>query len=148
MTPTLAGRWQTRTFLLATLGAPITLAFGFLYDDFGTPLALLSYVWLLGLIWDVGYNFLQNRRWEGDWPPLFFAVGGLAEALVLWDLVRATYLWPIFGLETLPGVDANLTLAQFGAHYATVWLVTFLATLGPLRVLFLKWRFRGGQLWS
>ncbi len=147
MTPTLAGRWQTRTVLLATLGLLITLGFGWLYGDFGTPLALLGYVWLVGLAWDGLYDSLQSLRWEGDWPPLFFALGGLAEGLLLWGLVRADSVWALVGLATLPGVNPGLTLAQFAAHYGTVWLVTFLVMLGPLRVVSLAWRFRGGAWW-
>jgi len=147
MTPTLAGRWQTRTFLLSCIGLPITLVFGFLYDNFSTPLVLLGYVWLLGLSWDVGYHLLQGLRWEGDWPPLFFGLGAFVEGLLLWGLVKAAFVWQAIGLAGLPGVDPGLTLAQFGAHYATVWLVTFLVMLGPLKIFFLKWRFRGGQLW-
>jgi hypothetical protein len=143
----LAGRWQTRTFLLAYLGLPITFIFCFLYDDFTTPLILLECVWLLGGLWDVLYHFLQRWRWDRDWPPLFFALGGLAEGVLLWGLVKATFLWQALGLLTIPGVDPGLTLTQFSAHYVTVWLVTFLVMLGPLKVLFLKWRFRGGQFW-
>lgn len=147
MTPTLAGRWQTRTFLLTYFGLPLTLVFGFLYNNFSTTLILLECVWLLGLLWDVLYHFLQRRRWDRDWPPLFFALGGVAEGVLLWSLIKATFLWQAVGLLAFPGVDPELTLAQFCAHYTTVWLVTFFMMLGPLKVLFLKWRFRGGQFW-
>lgn len=145
MTPTLLGRWQTRLLLLGTVGLLITAAFAALYGDFVGPFALLGYVLLIGLGWDVLYDFLQTLRWERDWPPLFFFLGGLLEAIVLWRLVKATAVWQLLGWAGLPGVDPALTLGQFAAHYGTVWLVTFGLMLGPLKVVFIEWRFRGGQ---
>jgi hypothetical protein len=147
VTPTLAGRWQTRFVLISTMGVIITLAFGFLYRNFLTPLILLGYVLMIGFICDIIYNYLQTLRWDRDWPPLFFVAGGLVEALLLWGLIKADFLWRLLGLEGIPGVDPNLTLARFAAHYGTVWLVTFVIMLGPLKIFCLKWRFRGGQWW-
>jgi hypothetical protein len=137
LTPTLSGRWQTRLFLLTLLGVPLTFIFGYLYSDFMTPLALLGYILLLGFLWDIVYNALQTLRWDRDWPPLFFVIGGLFEGLFLWDL---TYF------IVLPGVDPQLTFGRFAAHYSTVFLFTLVVMLGPLKVIFLKWRFRGGRL--
>ena len=71
MTPTLQGRWQTRFYLLSTLGALISLLFGAFYDDYQTPLILLVYVFLIGVLWDILYNYLQTLRWDRDWPPIF-----------------------------------------------------------------------------
>lgn len=146
MTPTLLGRWQTRLFLLSTVGLFITLVVGFLFKDFVTPLALLGYVLLFGFIWDILYNFLQSLRWDRDWPPLFLAGGGLLEALWVWGLVKANYLWAVLGLAGLPGVDTGLSLTQFAIHYGMVFAAVLLMMLGPMKVIFLKWRFRGGQL--
>ena len=146
MTPTLLGRWQTRLFLLGTVGLLLTLIFGFLFKDFVTPLALLGYVLLFGFIWDILYNFLQSLRWDRDWPPLFFVGGGVLEALLVWGLAKDEFLWVGLGLAGLPGVSGGLTLAQFTMHYGTVFIVTFLIMLGPMKAVFLKWRFRGGQL--
>ena len=147
MIPTLLGRWQTRLLLLGTVGLVITLAFGLLYRNITTPLALLGYVLLFGFGWDILYNYLQTLRWDRDWPPMFLAGGGLVEALFLWGLVKADFLWPALGLANLPGVYPGLHVSQFAAHYGTVWLATFLIMLGPLKIFFIKWRFRGGQFW-
>ena len=145
MTPTLWGRWQTRLLLLATVGLLITLGFGVVFANFVTPLALLGYVLLLGFGWDVLYQSLQSLRWDRDWPPLFMVMGGLLEALLLWGLIKADFVWAGLGLTGLPGVDPGLTLMQFALHYGTVFTMMFFIMLGPMRVLFLKWRFRGGQ---
>lgn len=146
MTPTLLGRWQTRFLLLGTVGVLITLMFGAFYGNFITPLALLGYVIIIGFGWDILYNFLQTCRWERDWPPIFFAGAGVIEGAFIWTLVKADFVWNLLGLSQMPGVASDLTLAQFAAHYGTVWLVTFLILLGPIKIILLEWRFRGGRL--
>ena len=137
MTPTLTGRWQTRLLLLSTVGALITLVFGYLFSNFVTPFALLGYVLLLGLLWDILYNSLQTLRWDRDWPPLFFVAAGIVEGLFLWGL---THFIP------LPGVDPDLSFGKFAVHYGTVFVFILSIMLGPLKTVFLKWRFRGGRI--
>ncbi len=134
MTMTLYGRWQTRLLLLWTAGLLVTLVYGLIYRNVGTPLTLLLYVTLFGFAWDALYHYLQGFRWEGDWPPLFQFVGGLAEGLLVWALAGS-----------LPGVSPALTLGQFAAHYLTVLLVILALMLGPVKVVFPRWRYRGGQ---
>jgi len=146
MIPTLLGRWQTRLFLLNTVGVLITLIFGFLFKDFWTPFVLLEYILWFGFIWDILYNLLQSLRWDRDWPPLFFVGGGVLEALLVWGLVKANFLWAMLGLPGLPGVNPELTFAQFAAHYSTVFIFTLLLMLSLMKVIFVKWRFRGGEL--
>ena len=34
---------------------------------------------------------------------------------------------------------------MFGLHYAAVWIATFLASQSLMRLLFPRWRYRGGQ---
>ena len=143
MTPTLLGRWQTRLLLLGTVGLIVTLIFGRIFGDMLTPLALLVYMLALGFGWDVLYQYLQSWRWDRDWPPAFQLAAGICEGLLVWGLIQAGR--SIFG--GLPGVAASLTVTRFGAHYGTVWLVMFLGTQGPLRIIFPRWRYRGGQWW-
>ncbi len=141
MTPTLRGRIESRLFLLTVLGLPLTSLFALLYRDGRTPFVLLGYVLLFGLAWDALYYGLQTLRWNRDWPPLFMLLGGLWEAIFLWGLIS---LSRGMGLS-LPGVAPGLTLAQFVAHYGTVFLVTFSAMFSLLPILFPRWRYRGGQ---
>lgn len=136
MTPTLVGRWQTRALLLGTTGLLLSLGFGRLFGDLVTPLVLLGYVLVFGFAWDALYQYLQSFRWDRDWPPVFQFAAGIVEAAFIWALVR---------LIGLPGVSPELTLGQFFAHYATVWFVAFVGTQGPLRLIFPRWRYRGGR---
>ena len=148
MTPTLVGRWQTRLALLVALGIPLTLPFARRAGDWRTPFAILVYVLVLGVIWDWVYQRLQRRRWDGDWPPLLQALGGVAEGALLWSMLTATPMWIALGVAGPPGVRPGLAWPAFVAHYGTVWLAMFIATQGPLRVLFPRWRFDGGRIWS
>ena len=146
MTPTLLGRWQTRLILLGTAGVLITLIFGLIFADFITPFSLLGYVLITGFAWDVLYYFSQTLRWDRDWPPIFFVGAGVIEGAFIWGLVKAEFVWNLLRLGHLPGVAPELTVAQFVAHYGTVWLITFLIMLGPMKIIFPEWRFRGGRL--
>ncbi len=139
MTSTLVGRWQTRLALLAALGVPLTALFVlFNTSAAGTLILVLFYVALFGLGWDVLYILLQKLRWERDWPPVFQIVGGVAEAVLLFVLLS---------MAGLPGIHGgSVPFGLFCGMYATIWLVTFAATQGPLRAIFPRWRFSGGRL--
>ena len=136
MTPTLMGRVQTRTVLLTALGVPITLPFCVLaFPLVPIPLVMLAIVWLVGLTLDPVYHALQQRRWDHDWPVHLQIVAGLVELLVSLPVVVGC------GLVSNP-----LTILLFPFNYLFVWLAMFLVAQGPMRVVFLRWRFRGGEL--
>ncbi|MCK9900269.1 hypothetical protein CC117_17930 [Parafrankia colletiae] len=143
MVPTLAGRLQTRLFLLATVGTLLTvLITPVLPTD--APLGaacrasfgVLFTVAVIGLGWELAYHGLQQFRWEKDWPMLFGLLTALNEGLLVWLAVRA---------GAVPGAD-GLAGAAFLVHFAVVWLGVWLTANGPMRVPFLRWRFRGGRL--
>ena len=146
MTPTLSGRLQTRVFALATVGVIWTLvvspflpsvgdaALGDIYEvTFGVLLA----VGLLGLLWELLYHFLQQFRWEKDWPTLFGFFTGFNEGLLLWLLISS---------DSISWIDAEVSLSTFLVHFATTWLVVWLFLNGPFRVILPRWRFRGGEI--
>lgn len=132
MTPTLFGRWQSRFFLLGTIGSLTTLLFAVLFRSL-IPFILLAVVMLLGLGWDVVYDRLQKRRWDRDWPPTLQLAAGVAEGMLLAGL--------LYGARLLPAP----TPTQFVLHYTAVWLTTFLASQSLMRLLFPRWRYHGGQ---
>lgn len=139
MTPTLFGRWQTRLFLLATVGTLVTLPFslGIIEPDFGTGYFLvLGYIALLGCGWDLVYNYLQKFRWDRDWPGILQLLAGIWEAIFLVVCIN------LFGLPGLPKLD----LFWFTFHYSLVWLSVYIASQTMMRILFPLWRFRGGQI--
>ena len=137
MTPTLIGRWQTRVALLATIGTAISLLFAV---AFGSPVffAVLAYVALLGLAWDVPYSYLQSFRWERDWPPAFAVIAAAVEGLIIYLLATRV---------GLPGLPSDLPPGLFAIHYGSVWVTTYLFAQGPMRALFPWWRFHGGRIW-
>ena len=145
MTPTLQGRWQTRFYLLSTLGVLISLLFGALYEDYQTPLVLLVYVFLIGSLWDILYNYLQTLRWDRDWPPIFFVFNIIIEGLLLWLIIKFSGLWEVFDRQSPFGVGQGLTFGKFFFHYSTVSIITVLFMLGPMKIVLLRWRFNGGE---
>jgi hypothetical protein len=136
MTPTLFGRIQTRFLLLFSVGFIITLLwaiFAYLWTGqllgFLSPLIILIFVALAGIGWDILYTFAQRFRWDRDWPPFLQWVAGFLE------------MWPAWVLGFLLGVPWWLFLL----HYWTVFTAVYIMTQGPMRILFPRWRFRGGQ---
>ncbi|MEM7333806.1 MAG: hypothetical protein AAF490_17090 [Chloroflexota bacterium] len=131
MTPTLSGRWQSRLLLLGSLGALISFGFALIFNSV-IPLILLAVVIFLGLIWDIFYDKIQQRRWDHDWPPAFQLLAGVFEGLFIFGLLQ---------IVPLPGIPNAF---QFWAHYTAVWVVTFLASQSVMRLFFPRWRFNGG----
>ncbi len=138
MTPTLLGRWETRLLLLATVGVVVTIIVGLLVHNFATPFAVLGYVFLFGVVWDIFYQATINYRWDRDWPTVFQVLAGIVEGALVWFLAHA-------GL--LPGVaPAKLPFGVFIGMYATIWVLTFMIAQGPLRLFLVRWRYQGGEV--
>ncbi|WP_117215153.1 hypothetical protein [Allorhizocola rhizosphaerae] len=144
MVPTLSGRIQTRLFLLAVIGWPLTMLVtpllplaGPMPDRYRATLVVLAAVAVLGVGWELLYHLLMQWRWEKDWPTLFGLVTLLPEGLLVWLLGSRAML---------PGLTAPLDLAAFAIHFVLVWLATWLVANGPMRVVYVRWRFRGGRL--
>ncbi|MBV5260076.1 hypothetical protein FLX56_16810 [Synechococcus moorigangaii CMS01] len=145
MTPTLLGRWQTRLFLMGTIGGLITLCFaeGLWANPTGpTYWAVLGYITAFGLGWDCVYIYLQNYRWDQDWPAILQWLAAIWEGL-FFLLLRAG-LRNFFSLD-LPGAT-DLNLVWFLVHYGSVWFGIFIASQSIMRLLFPLWRFHGGRL--
>ena len=139
MTPTLLGRWQTRIFLLATVGAFVTFPFSLGTGDRPGWIywALLGYIALFGLAWDGLYIYWQKFRWDRDWPGLFQLLAGMGEGLFIGLLAKTV---------GLPGISPEqFSAGPFVGHYSLVWLATYLASQSLTRILFPRWRFRGGR---
>lgn len=140
MTPTLLGRLQTRLFLVVAIGLPWTLLVSPIVTALGggswastlrLTVAAVLIMGVLGLaIWEPLYHWLQQYRWEKDWPTGLGLVTVLNEAVLTW-LALAT--------------DFDVPTAAFVFHIGSTWLVMWFVANGPLRVLALRWRYRGGR---
>jgi hypothetical protein len=120
---------------LGTFGVVISLIF--LAADQGKPFfAILGYVWLWGLAWDVVYILLQKLRWDRDWPTCFQIGNAFTEGAFIYILLSTV---------GLPGVKGSVPLALFISQYGLIWLTTFLWVQGPMRLVSLWWRFHGGR---
>lgn len=136
MTPTLFGRIQSRIFIVLTFGLLWTVvvlpvlprpAGASIGDIAGDVFSALVAVVLLGLVWECIYHLLQQIRWEKDWPSFFGLITGIPEGLLLFLVL-------------------DMPAATFWTHFITTWIVVWLAAHGPMRVLFPRWRFKGGRL--
>jgi hypothetical protein len=143
VTPTLVGRLQTRLFALIVVGGlwtaaitPVLPAMGAFGDRYRATLTVLAVVLVAGLAWEFLYHALQQFRWEKDWPTLFGLVTALNEGLAVWLVISR---------DGGP-VRVDVPASAFLIHFTTTWLVVFLFVNGPMRVPFLRWRFKGGRL--
>ena len=153
MTPTFIGRIQTRIFVLIVIGVPATLlitlvipatltagnsrgdALGGLYSVTFSALAIVLVVGVV--VWEPIYHGLQQFRWEKDWPTLFGLVTGINEGIVAYLILRAIGPTPS---------TVKVGVAGFAVDFAFVWLSAFVFLNGPMRVPFIRWRFRGGRV--
>jgi hypothetical protein len=140
---TLAGRLQTRVFVLLTVGAVLTFLVTPLLpmdapilEKYEDTFTILLAVTVLGLAWEVLYHLLQQFRWEKDWPTMLGLLTGVNEGVLLWLLLAN---------GAVPGVP-DIGWQAFVIDFAVVWIGTWLWVNGPMRVPFIRWRFRGGRL--
>lgn len=143
MLPTLAGRIQTRIFLIVVIGGLWALPIGPLIpgpeavsDKYRTLYEILVIVVVLGVLWEFVYHGLQQFRWEKDWPTLFGLLLGIPEGVLAFVVAR---------LGVLPDTE-HVSVAAFLVGFGTIWIVTWLFVNGPMRVFTVHWRFRGGRL--
>ncbi|MGI8626660.1 MAG: hypothetical protein ACR2J5_08835 [Geodermatophilaceae bacterium] len=143
MTYSLAGRIQTRILVFAVVGGiwtalvtpvlPTRLPPGASYRMALTVLALII---ALGLLWELVYHLLQQWRWDKDWPTLFSLVAGVPEGLLLWLLLGTdSWFWHV-----------PVTARSFWLLFVSVWLIVWAVLAGPIRVLLVRRRWRGGRL--
>jgi ABC-type Mn2+/Zn2+ transport system permease subunit len=143
VTPVYFGRIQTRLFLLAVIGGLWTLLIapalpgpGTSSDKYQAAFTVLVVVFVVGILWEALYQLLQQFRWEKDWPIMFSLLLGIPEGIVAWLIMNS---------GSVPG-DPAITGSAFFVHFTTVWILTWLFAIGPMRVPFIRWRFRGGRL--
>lgn len=147
MIPTLRGRLQTRIFAVVVLGGIWTLLVTpFLpsmpgefaaRDQYSMTFSILGAVLVLGLLWELAYHGLQQWRWEKDWPTQFGLITIVNEGVLL---------ALVLGAGLVPNADPAPPAATWLTHFVTTWLVIFLFLNGPMKVVVLRWRFRGGRL--
>jgi uncharacterized membrane-anchored protein len=145
MLPTLNGRIQTRVLALGIIGLVVLLLITPLLptgdlstaQSYRVTVSVLLAVIIVGVIWELLYHFLQQFRWEKDWPTLFGLLTAINEGIVIWLLVRYTTI--VVPEELRPPLSAFLI------QFILTWLVFWLIVNGPIRAVFHRWRFSGGR---
>lgn len=136
MTPTLFGRWQTRILLFAIIGSLVNVPFFLLNGNNPAFFFMLAYIAILGLGWDVLYHYLQQFRWDHDWPAVLQLLAAIGEGVLFAILYK---------LLPLPAVPQTIPLSLFVLNYSLVWLAVFVTSQSIMRIVFPRWRFHGGQ---
>ncbi|MFD6163262.1 hypothetical protein ACFWF7_32790 [Nocardia sp. NPDC060256] len=145
MLPTLNGRMQTRVLALSVIGFFVALIITpflptgslSLGQAYRVTLSILLATVLVGVLWELLYHFLQQFRWEKDWPTLFGFLTMVNEGALMWVLVRYTTV-------VLPE-SLHPSLTAFLIQFIVTWIVFWLIVNGPMRVVFHRWRFQGGR---
>ena len=145
MTPTLLGRLQVRLFMFLFVGAPVTLFFAwYLEEDFLILYEIVGYIFAVGFALDFAYIELQKRRWDHDFPFAFQFVAGFVEFFIVMACLYSGIAFR-FDLSSLPGDTQWFIFQNFLLHFLTIHVISILLLLGPLQILFVRWRFRGGE---
>ncbi len=171
MIPVLIGRIQTRLFASFTVGLIWTIIITpFLYinqpgnqgyavvltiDSMGgtnpvvqtykLTLAALAITGLVGaFVWEPIYHFLMQFRWEKDWPAFFQLLEVFPEGLSTFLLLHVSGLNP-FG-DIGPDKEQYVPVLAYIFLFSTTWIVVWLFVNGPMKIFFVRWRFRGGRL--
>jgi hypothetical protein len=138
MLPTLNGRIQTRVFVLAVVGGAWTLLITPVIGiSYATAFVVLLAMIVLGTGWEFGYHVIQQFRWEKDWPTLFGLITAINEGALLWLLLE---------LPAVPGISEEVSFGALLVQFLSTWILVWLVVNGPMRVPFIRWRFRGGRL--
>ncbi len=152
MQPTLFGRIQTRIIMLATLGviwtaiiAPVlprpsvdgeSISLASMYKALYLAVLVVAVV---GVVWELIYHWIQQYRWEKDWPTLYGLVVAVNEGIVAYLILNAGLFWD----ERPPG--QSFPLPAFIIMFITLWLIIWAFTNGPMQIVSLRWRHRGGR---
>jgi hypothetical protein len=155
MLPTLKGRWLTRILLFIWIGIPVTLVFslliaepngdrlpflGWRYDLL--PFQVLSLLLLVGLILDPVYIYIQQFRWERDWPFAFQFFFSIIEFVI----VLALIWWGALDFTRSPlDLHTPESYLLITLHFACVFIPSFIALLGFVQIFMIRWRFKGGE---
>jgi hypothetical protein len=142
--PTLNGRIQTRIAVLGVVGGIWTLILTpflgiapSLSDAYRITFIILAATIVLGVGWEFIYHFIMQFRWEKDWPILLGLLTMINEGALVYFLLY---------LKAIPGITEDIPIGLFLIDFITTWVIVWLVTLGPMRVPFIHWRFRGGRL--
>lgn len=152
MTPTLFGRIQTRLIMMATIGVIWTAIIGpflprpsvagqsiALNDMYKALFTAVLVVAIVGVVWELIYHGLQQFRWEKDWPTIYGLFLGITEGIVAYLILNAGLPWD----QRPPG--QSFPLPAFLIMFITLWVIIWAFTNGPMQIISLRWRFRGGR---
>lgn len=157
MTPTFAGRWQSRILLFLFIGLPVTFLFawvqagGDLTNLSDVPFLFLCTLFVIGMVLDPVYYWIQTYRWERDWPFAYQWVVMWLEFWIVVVLILVEALPFLPSSRVFPSTSTFLVFSwedaflQVLLHFTLVFIPSFLALLGGFQIFMIRWRFKGGE---
>lgn len=147
MTPTLLGRLQTRLLLFVFIGLPVTFLYswyvlGLDHPEFLVPFRVLFSIFLIGVLLDPIYIFIQGFRWDQDWPFAFQAFFSTVEFFIVLGLSELS----LFSFLEFSAFSSIERFYVFLTHFGIVLFFSMIAVLGGLQIFLVRWRFKGGEL--
>jgi hypothetical protein len=155
LSPTLNGRIQTRIFLVFVVGGIWTLIWTpvvklFVEGDpttrdvYNVTIPVLIIVGVVGILWEFVYHFLQQFRWEKDWPTMFAYLTGINEGISTWIVAKQVGTYDT--TEKWRAALEAMTVTPFLVAFVSTWIVINLFAGNFMKAIFLRWRYRGGRL--
>jgi hypothetical protein len=167
--PILIGRIETRLFASFTVGLIWTIlitpfllistndglkivftidsapGFNPIVQTYKLTFAALAITAIVGaFVWEPIYHFLMQFRWEKDWPAFFQLLEVVPEGLSTFLLLHVAVLNP-FG-DIGPDKQQYVPGLAYIFLFSTTWIIVWLFVNGPMKIFFVRWRFRGGRL--
>lgn len=102
---------------------------------YGITIAAIILTALLGVGWELLYHFLQQYRWEKDWPTVLGLIVAIPEGLFAWWCLQNEIPWSV----------GEVQASTFLTMFITLWILVWAIINGPLQIFFLRWRYRGGR---
>ncbi len=128
--------------MIMTKDSFVILPYSRLGLDYQITFETIGLVAVLGLFWELIYHFLQQFRWDKDWPPMFTLLAAIPEGLLLWLVIN------LIGVEHGSLALDSSGFAMFAIHFASTWVLMWLFMVGPLHAISLHWRFEGGEFYE
>ncbi len=119
---------------------PVPVPYNPLPIEYRMTFETLGIMVLAGLVWECLYHFLQQFRWDKDWPPILTLLAGIPEGIVLW------YLAHLIHIENGTMALNSTGMPMFAIDFVTVWVIMWLFVIGPIKIVSMRWRFEGGTI--
>lgn len=140
MTPSLLGRIQSRLIFGVVSGTFFGLILSQVFDaSIMNIIYTLFLVLAIGSVLDLGYNKMQKKRWDQDWPPIYFLLAAALEFVISTVVLKLSS-------GNLGIVQLQYSGEVFGWHFWLTWVGMMLLMFQLCHIFDPEYRYNGGKL--